>query len=171
MKFEVRVRLLTNCCQIWQYYASFPLSLWWNLQLCCFIEFLNVILKDIMDSKKSKRLVAYCDDMSREFPYMKRSKKGENSIFCSICRVDFTIGHGGCNDIVRHILTLPNTSTRKRQRRQRRVISKRLLTSFRNRTIPSSMQRRYFQDFKWNTTFPWLSVTMPVLSSESVWTP
>ena len=53
--------------------------------------------------KETGSLLKRGDNMSREFPCMKRWKKGENSTFCSICQVDFTIGHGGCNDTVRDI--------------------------------------------------------------------
>ena len=55
--------------------------------------------------KKSKYLVSFNAEWSSSYVCIQKSRKGGNSAFCSICHCDFGIGHGGENDIKRHIST------------------------------------------------------------------
>ena len=43
------------------------------------------------------------DKWSVDYPFLKTSKRGENYAHCTICNTDFCIGHGGENDVKRHI--------------------------------------------------------------------
>ena len=56
-------------------------------------------------SKKIKYLVKFKDSWIEKFNFIQKSFKGENFASCSVCRCDFSIGHGGENDITRHAAT------------------------------------------------------------------
>ena len=43
------------------------------------------------------------DKWSVGYPFLKTSKRGENYAHCTICNTDFCIGHGGENNVKRHI--------------------------------------------------------------------
>ena len=46
-----------------------------------------------------KRQVSYCKSWETEFPFLSKSKKGEHYARCKLCETDFSIAHGGKNDI------------------------------------------------------------------------
>ena len=56
-------------------------------------------------SKKKKYLVKFKDSWIEKFNFIRKSFKGDNFASCSDCRCDFSIGHGGENDITRHAAT------------------------------------------------------------------
>ncbi len=48
-------------------------------------------------------------DYTRDFPCIKVSRKGNFHAYCSVCNCDFSIQHGGRDDIKRHIDTRKHT--------------------------------------------------------------
>ncbi|KAG8590542.1 hypothetical protein GDO81_006790 [Engystomops pustulosus] len=55
--------------------------------------------------KKAKRLSHFKDAWMKEHPFLKKSRRGNSFAFCELCAADFSVGHGGYNDITRHIAT------------------------------------------------------------------
>ena len=53
---------------------------------------------------------------TEEHPCMKASRKGENHAFCEVCRTDFSISHGGLNDVTHHVNTEKHKSNAKAMR-------------------------------------------------------
>ena len=60
-------------------------------------------------AKKKKYLVKFNESWSQKFKSIQKSRKGENYALCTVCGCDFSIGHGGENDINKHNST-PNVS-------------------------------------------------------------
>ena len=56
------------------------------------------------DSTKAKKyLQKYREEYSKEWPCIRKSKKGELFAFCVVCSCDISVKSGGRNDIFRHI--------------------------------------------------------------------
>lgn len=55
--------------------------------------------------KKPKVVQKYKQDYNSEWPVLKASSTSISSAFCTLCRVDFSVAHGGRNDCQRHINT------------------------------------------------------------------
>ncbi|KAL6476210.1 hypothetical protein MHYP_G00147090 [Metynnis hypsauchen] len=53
-------------------------------------------------AKKAKRTCKYLDEWDWEFTFLKRSMKGHSYSFCKICSCDFSVSHGGRNDVRQH---------------------------------------------------------------------
>jgi hypothetical protein len=51
---------------------------------------------------KKKYLVKFNDSWPDKFNFIRKSFKGENFASYTVCRSDFSVGHGGENDITRH---------------------------------------------------------------------
>ena len=55
--------------------------------------------------KKKKYLVNLNTKWSDKHSFIKQSRKGDTFTFCEFCRSDFSVGHGGKNDVKKHIAT------------------------------------------------------------------
>ena len=55
--------------------------------------------------KKPKYVQKFKTDYERDFPCVTSSSRGADFAFCTACRSHLSIGHGGRNDIKRHIDT------------------------------------------------------------------
>lgn len=53
-------------------------------------------------SKKPYYYQSFKESYSTDFSFIKKSSKGESYSYCIICKVDFSISHGGRNDITAH---------------------------------------------------------------------
>lgn len=53
--------------------------------------------------KKKQYFQVFREEYTRNFPCILKSDKGQHFVFCSICRCDINIGHGGRNDITNHL--------------------------------------------------------------------
>ena len=61
---------------------------------------------EFQPKKKKKYFIKFKtrqDKWSVDYPFLKTSKRGENYVHCTTCNTDFCIGHGGENDVKRHI--------------------------------------------------------------------
>ena len=65
----------------------------------------NIKMAEEPASKKKKYLVKFKDSWPSKFSYIRKSSKGDNFAHCTVCRSDFSVGHGGENDITRHNAT------------------------------------------------------------------
>ena len=60
---------------------------------------------DFIAKKQAKltgRAQVFINKYSDEFPCTKRSKRGDGFALCTVCSCDFSIAHGGRNDIAKH---------------------------------------------------------------------
>uniref|UniRef100_A0A8C6LN13 Uncharacterized LOC107389530 n=1 Tax=Nothobranchius furzeri TaxID=105023 RepID=A0A8C6LN13_NOTFU len=53
-------------------------------------------------AKKSKKLCKYLEKWDSEFTFLKKSRMGQSHAFCKICSCDFSVSHGGRNDVSQH---------------------------------------------------------------------
>ena len=53
-------------------------------------------------AKKKKYLVKFNESWSQKFKSIQKSRKEENHALCIVCGCDFSIRHGGENDISKH---------------------------------------------------------------------
>ncbi|KAL0978021.1 hypothetical protein UPYG_G00164880 [Umbra pygmaea] len=53
-------------------------------------------------AKKTKTSCKYRDQWDSEFSFLKRSRVGDSHAFCKFCICDFSISHGGRNDVCQH---------------------------------------------------------------------
>ena len=53
-------------------------------------------------SKKKKYCVKFNHSWCNKFKFIQKSRKGERFALCTVCGSDFSVGHGGENDINRH---------------------------------------------------------------------
>ncbi|XP_063215641.1 uncharacterized protein LOC134527170 [Bacillus rossius redtenbacheri] len=60
---------------------------------------------NMVEKKVTKYLTVYNKAYSDKFPCILTSKKGDHFAFCSLCRSDFAVSHGGRWDVVKHIQT------------------------------------------------------------------
>ena len=59
-------------------------------------------------NKKKKYLVKFKNSWPSKFRYIRKCFKGDNFAQCTICRSDFSVGHGGENYITKHNATPKN---------------------------------------------------------------
>ena len=52
--------------------------------------------------KKLKRMVRYKQDWESEFPWLNTVRNNEFKGYCTVCRKEFSVGHGGKGDVVHH---------------------------------------------------------------------
>lgn len=83
---------------------------WWTL-LIDYISYKNVI--DITDIIQS-----FNTDWLKVFDFLHRSKKGEQYAFFMFCHTDFSISHGGENDIEKYRDTEKHGDSYKRRFQQ-----------------------------------------------------
>ena len=50
-------------------------------------------------------MVKLKDSLCDKFNFIHKSSKGDTFALCGVCRIDINVGHGGENDINRHITT------------------------------------------------------------------
>lgn len=76
------------------------------------------------DVKKRPRYSAkFKPEWSKDFDgIIRKSSKGESHAFCTLCSVDFTVSHGGKNDVQRHTETT-NHQARARQAKGTRQLN------------------------------------------------
>ena len=55
------------------------------------------------EPSKKRRMQTFKMEYSAEWPVLKPSKVGQNHAFCSVCKLDISISHGGCDDCRRHM--------------------------------------------------------------------
>uniref|UniRef100_A0A1A8NSA0 Connexin 27.5 n=1 Tax=Nothobranchius rachovii TaxID=451742 RepID=A0A1A8NSA0_9TELE len=53
-------------------------------------------------AKKSKKSCKYLEKWDSEFTFLKKSRMGQSHAFCKICSCDFSVSHGGRNDVSQH---------------------------------------------------------------------
>ena len=53
--------------------------------------------------KRPKRLCHFDDSWPKEFKGIKKSSLGDTFACCVLCNSDFSIGHGGQNDVTAHV--------------------------------------------------------------------
>ncbi|XP_070408565.1 uncharacterized protein [Nothobranchius furzeri] len=53
-------------------------------------------------AKKSKKSCKYLEKWDSEFTFLKKSRMGHSHAFCKICSCDFSVSHGGRNDVSQH---------------------------------------------------------------------
>ncbi|XP_013858856.1 uncharacterized protein LOC106514241 [Austrofundulus limnaeus] len=53
-------------------------------------------------AKKVKTSCKYLEKWDSEFTFLKKSRVGHNYTFCKICNCDFSVSHGGRNDVRQH---------------------------------------------------------------------
>ncbi|XP_060125482.1 uncharacterized protein LOC118081165 isoform X3 [Zootoca vivipara] len=53
-------------------------------------------------SKKEKTMCKYLERWDSEFSFLKKSRLGHHYAFCTICSCDFSVSHGGRNDVTQH---------------------------------------------------------------------
>ncbi|XP_054601663.1 uncharacterized protein [Nothobranchius furzeri] len=53
-------------------------------------------------AKKSKKSCKYLEKWHSEFTFLKKSRMGQSHAFCKICSCDFSVSHGGRNDVSQH---------------------------------------------------------------------
>nr|XP_034963326.1 uncharacterized protein LOC118081165 isoform X1 [Zootoca vivipara] len=53
-------------------------------------------------SKKAKTMCKYLERWDSEFSFLKKSRMGHHYAFCTICSCDFSVSHGGRNDVTQH---------------------------------------------------------------------
>jgi len=74
---------------------------------------------DVVDSsssskKKSKKWIQkYKPEYSQAFNFVRKSSKSDEHAFCTVCSVDFSIAHGGRNDITQHAATIKHATNYK----------------------------------------------------------
>ena len=61
-------------------------------------------------AKKQKVTQKFREEYSRTWPFIQRSKIGDEYAFCDICTVDIKISSGARYDLERHILTVVKMS-------------------------------------------------------------
>lgn len=52
--------------------------------------------------KKQKKACKYLEIWDSKFTFLKRSRVGNSQAFCKICNCDFSVSHGGRNDVSQH---------------------------------------------------------------------
>ena len=58
------------------------------------------------ESKEKKYLVRFTnqeDKWGTQYPFLKQSTRGKTYALCKTCNTDFSIGHGGDNDVKKHL--------------------------------------------------------------------
>lgn len=60
------------------------------------------------DNKKAKRECKFTNDLQKEYPFLHKSER-EGCVHCNTCGGDFSIAHGGKNDITRHIQSMKHS--------------------------------------------------------------
>ena len=73
------------------------------------------------ESKKKNYLVKFKYSWRSKLRYIRKSFKGDNFAQCSICRSDFSVGHGGENYITKHNATPKNKESVKSQVKQKKI--------------------------------------------------
>ncbi len=58
--------------------------------------------KEGTPAKKPKPSCKYRDQWDNGFIFLKKSRVGDSHAFCKICNCDFSIAHGGRNDVCQH---------------------------------------------------------------------
>ncbi|XP_060125518.1 uncharacterized protein LOC118081198 [Zootoca vivipara] len=53
-------------------------------------------------SKKAKTMCKYLEKWESEFSFLKKSRVGHSYAFCTICSCEFSVSHGGRNDVTQH---------------------------------------------------------------------
>lgn len=59
--------------------------------------------------KAMKYSCTWKPDYSKDFPHFTASKKSPNHAYCVLCKQDFSIRHGGRNDLQKHKKTLSHS--------------------------------------------------------------
>ena len=73
-------------------------------------------------SKKQKKyLVKFNESWIKKFKFIQKSRKGENFALCSVCGSDFSIGHGGENDVNKHNSTPKHREYAEAAQKQRKL--------------------------------------------------
>lgn len=66
---------------------------------------------------------SFREDYAKEFPFIIKSERGNKFAFCSICRCDLNISHGGKNDISNHVKSGKHTTYAKNIESSRKINS------------------------------------------------
>ncbi|KAL8580520.1 hypothetical protein ACOMHN_054675 [Nucella lapillus] len=57
------------------------------------------------EKAKKKCPVKFSAQHKSKYPFLRKSDEGENSAWCTVCRCNIGIGHGGKHDIKLHVKT------------------------------------------------------------------
>ena len=71
------------------------------------------------EPSKKRRMQTFKMEYSAEWPVLKPSKVGQNHAFCSVCKLDISISHGGRDDCRRHVLSKKHKEYAKLQKAPR----------------------------------------------------
>lgn len=85
-----------------------------------------------------KRLVTFRLDWLKDFPFLKRSDRGNTYALCTTCDLHFVISHGGRDDIKRHSKTAGHIKLSESSK-SNRTISEFVSTSFDESLIRSEV--------------------------------
>lgn len=66
-------------------------------------------------AKKAKKMCKYLAKWEPEFPFIKKSFMGQTHAFCTLCNVNFSVTHGGKNDVLQHQDTTKHDKAKKAQ--------------------------------------------------------
>lgn len=81
-------------------------------------------------SKLKKYLINFKEEYTVNFPFITRSKKGSSFAFCLDCGLDFSIAHGGKNDISSHVKSKRHQASAKCHEENKKINSLFVPTDF-----------------------------------------
>ena len=77
---------------------------------------------DLTTVKGKRRMVSYSRNITEMFPFITKAGM-DHYVNCSICKKDFSIGHGGLNDVKRHVLSKSHVNSAAVKKQQPTVSS------------------------------------------------
>ena len=84
LKYSIKVRLLSK-------------SAFKNGRSRCYL------LAASKEKKYLEKFTNQADKWSTQYPFLKQLTRGETYALCKTCNTDFSIGHGGDNDVKKHL--------------------------------------------------------------------
>ena len=84
-------------CMFFDFYTQFVVL------ICWFVGSRFIMASTSSSKSKSQRKQMFREEYSTRWPCIIRSKLDDFTARCTVCQCDFTISHGGANDITAHI--------------------------------------------------------------------
>ena len=60
---------------------------------------------EVQPKAKKRKFCGNICEYEINYPVMRKSNVSNNHAYCSLCRADFSIGHGGIGDVTKHVKT------------------------------------------------------------------
>jgi len=60
---------------------------------------------DELKKKRKKVLQKYCPGYKIKYSVIRKFLVGDKHAYCTVCRCDFSVGHGGIGDVEKHVRT------------------------------------------------------------------